>query len=301
MRPNPVFSILALLLCAGSNAAAQDQPQDPVEALLKQPVKALLTVFELGAPHAELRDQDFRYLLGATLQQGPEYWGAKQYKLGLKPVWAMRWGKWRFSSSGGAALMGFGQEAIGPGAGASRDLFDNDRLRLGLGLRLDGGRGRSDEGVTAGLPEVRRTLRGRAYSSYALLPGWHLSGALSLDLAGRAGGAIANLDLSHVLYRNANSELLAGIGLSAGDSRYMRSYFGVPAGSPGAARLRQSFEPAAGLRDVNFKLGYTYAFSRHWMGFAGVGVSRLLGPAAASPITQQTLDHNAGLSLAYRN
>ena len=301
MRANPMFSILALLLCAPAAALAQNQPQDPVEALLKEPVRALLTVFELGAPHAELRDEDFRYLLGAAVQYGPEYWGAKDHGSSLKPVWAMRWGKWRFSSSGGAALMGFGQEAIGPGAGASRDLFNSEALRLGVGLRLDGGRGYSDDGVTAGLPKVRRTLRGRMYASYLLTPGWNLSAALSLDLAGRGGGVIANVDLSHVLYRSSNSELLAGVGLAGGDSRYLRSYFGVPVGSAGAARLGTDYEPSTGLRDANFKLGYTYAFSKHWMGFAGAGLSRLLGPASASPITQQTLGHNAGLSLAYRN
>lgn len=249
-------------------------------------------------------DAEIRYLLGAALQYGPEYGGARSHGASVNPVWALRWGQWRFSSSGGAALMGFGQAAIGPGAGASRDLFQGSALRIGVGLRLDGGRTYVDEGEDsnlAGLPKVRRTLRGRLYAAYTLAPGWDLSGALSQDLAGRDGGLIANIDLSRVLYRNASAELLGGLGLAGGDSRYMHSYFGVPAGSAGAARLGQVYQPGAGLREANLRLGFTYAFSAHWVGLASAGLSQLLGPAAASPITERTLGHSVGLSLAYRN
>lgn len=246
-------------------------------------------------------DTEIRYLLGAALQYGPEYGGARSHGGSFNPVWALRWGQWRFSSSGGAGLMGFGQAAIGPGAGASRDFFQGTALRLGVGLRLDGGRTYTDDGVTAGLPKVRRTLRGRLYATYTLAPGWNLSGALSQDLAGRDGGLIANIDLSHVIYRSASAELLGGLGLAGGDSRYMQSYFGVPAGSAGATRLGQVYCPGAGLREANLRLGFTYAFSAHWVGLASAGLSHLLGPAAASPITQQTLGQSIGLSLAYRN
>lgn len=288
-----------LALCAHSAVWAETAASEP------QPlsIPSISEVFATQA--AEIGDgEDFRYLIGAALKYGPDYWGSKTLGTSFNPVWAMRWGKWRLSSSGGAALMGFGQQAIGPGAGANRELFKSDALRLGVGLRLDGGRSASEEGVTAGLPKVRRTLRGRVYAAYVLAPGWNLSGALSQDLAGKDGGLLANIDLSHVLYKAPDAQVLAGLGLAGGNAGYMRSYFGVPdeaANRPGSAWQGRAYEPGAGLREAYFNLGYTHAFSAHWVGFASAGISQLLGPAAASPITQQRIGHSAGFSLAYRN
>ncbi|MEJ6004280.1 MipA/OmpV family protein [Paucibacter sp. AS339] len=321
MRVHLLSPLLALVLGAPSSAdpapagaaatiaAAPSAPQpasevdstDPVANFLKPPVKALLTVLDPEMPHAELVDSDFRYLLGVATQYGPNYWGSKKYDTSIKPMWALRWGKWRISTSGGASLMGFGHAALGPGAGASRDLYNSDSFRFGVSLRLDGGRKVSDEGVTAGLPEVRSTLRGRLYGAYTLAPEWHLSGALGQDLAGRGGGLVGNLDLSHSFYRNSRSELLAGLSLGGGDARYMDSYFGVPEGSAAATRLGRSYRANAGLRELSLNAGYTYAFSQHWLGFASAGFSRLLGPAASSPIIEQTQGYSLGLSLGYRN
>ncbi|MFY7864263.1 MipA/OmpV family protein, partial [Roseateles sp.] len=280
---------------------ATEQSDDPIESLLKPPMKALITVLDPEMEHGELVDDDFRYLIGVASHYGADYWGSKQYNASLGPMWALRWGKWRISTSGGAALMGFGHAAIGPGPGASRDLYSDGRFRFGVSLRLDGGRKISNEGVTAGLPEVRSTVRGRLYGAYTLAPEWHLSGALGQDLAGRGGGLVGHIDLSHSLYRDSRSELLAGLSLGGGDGRYMDSYFGVPEGSAAATRLGRSYRARAGLREFSVNAGYTYAFSPHWLGFASAGYSRLLGPALNSPIIEQNQGYSLGLSIGYRN
>ncbi len=308
MRLALIQPCMALFLCAWSQAQEPPSPapqssaeSDPVAGVLKPPLKAVITVLDPEMAHGQLVDQDFRYLLGLASQYAPSYWGAKKMDASIKPMWAVRWGKWRISTSGGAALMGFGHAAIGPGPGASRDLYSSERMRLGLSLRLDGGRKASEEGVLAGLPEVQSTLRGRVYGTYTLAPEWHVSAALGQDLLGRGGGLMGNLDLSHSLYRNSRSELLAGLSLGGGDARYMGSYFGVPEGSAAAARLGRSFKAGAGLREFSLNAGYTYAFSPHWLGFASAGYNRLLGPALHSPITERSQGYSLGLSLGYRN
>jgi outer membrane protein len=259
------------------------------------------TSTEASAP--AVADDDFRYLLGINVSSGPDYWGAARNSTGIKPLWAVRWGKWRLSTSGSAALMGFGNElpATGPGAGATRDLFRSDKLRVGYGLRLDNGRSSDNSDITAGLPDVKKTLRGRVYGSYAMAPRWQVSGAFSQDLLDRQGGASFDVGLSNQVFRSASSELTVGLSLAGGDGRHMNSYFGVPADSPAAARFGQAFVPSGGLRELGFSLGYTRAFSARWVGFSGVSVSRLLGPAAASPITQRLGNHSWNLGLAYRN
>lgn len=248
-------------------------------------------------------DDDFRFLLGVNVSSGPEYWGAARNSTGIKPLWAVRWGKWRLATSGSAALMGFGNDVVatGPGAGATRDLFRSDKLRIGYGLRIDNGRGSDGSDITAGLPDVKRTLRGRVYGSYALAPRWQVSGAFSQDLLDRQGGASFDLGLSNQVFRSSSGEFTAGLNLSGGDGRNMNSYFGVPADSPAATRLGRAFVAGGGLRELGFSLGYTRAFSARWVGFTGISVSRLLGPAAASPITQRLGNHSWNLGLAYRN
>lgn len=246
-------------------------------------------------------DEDFRYLLGLGLRGGPDYWGSAQRGVGLKPLGALRWGQWRVSTSGAGGLMGFGNEAVGPGPGASRELLRSAKLQLGFGLRLDGGRHSDAVSSTAGLPDVQRTLRGRIYASYELAPHWQLSGALSQDLLGKRGGAVASIDLTHRLYRSKQAELSAFVGATAGDRRQMMSYFGVPADSPAAQRYGRAYEPGAGLRDATIGANYTRAFGSHWVGYTGVSVSTLLGPAADSPLNQRRSAVGWSLGLAYRN
>ncbi|WIT11169.1 MipA/OmpV family protein [Paucibacter sediminis] len=275
MRVTPAALTLgAMLLLGAGPAAAQTLPAD---------------------------EEDFRYLLGLGLRAGPDYWGSEQRSLSLKPLWALRWGRWRISTSGAGGLMGFGNEAVGPGPGASRELFRSSTLRVGFGLRFDSGRNSDAVSSTAGLPDVQRTLRGRLYASYALAPPWQLSGALSQDLLGKRGGAVATIDLTRRLYRSPMAELNAFVSASAGDRRHMLSYFGVPADSPAAQRYGRAYEPGAGLRDATLGANYTRAFGSHWVGYAGASLSTLLGPAADSPLDQRRSAFGWSLGLAYRN
>ncbi len=243
---------------------------------------------------------DMRYLLGMSYRYGPEYFGARQNGGDIKPLWALRWGRWRIATSGSSGLMGFGRETVDGGAGASRELFRNENFSLGFGLRIDSGRDSRDSESTQGLPDVKRTLRGRVYVSYNLAPGWQLGGSLSQDLAGRDGGLVWSTDLRKQLYRSAGGELSVGIGVSGGNGRYMQSYFGVPEG-PAAERLGRSYSPGSGLRDAGLGLSYTRSISKHWVCFSSLGTGRLLGTAADSPLNQKSGSFNWSLGLAYRN
>lgn len=197
--------------------------------------------------------------------------------------------------------MGFGLESIGPGSGASRDLFRSDTLRLGLSLRLDNGRDSQASAYTEGLPDVPRTVRLRFYASYVLTPEWQLSAAWSQDALGRQGGTTVDVDLSRSLTRSSSSELMAGLSLTAGDSRFMQSYFGVPPDSAAAQRLGQSYVPGAGLNETGLGLSYTRALTPHWVLNAHGRATGLLGPAAASPLTERRYGYSLGMGLGYRN
>lgn len=246
----------------------------------------------------EPETQPARYLLGASVASRPEYDGASTRQTKLRPLWALQWGRWRISTSGGSAILGFGRDA--GGAGASTLLIDSSRLRLGVALRVDSGRNSGDSSTTQGLPDVKRTLRARLYANYSLAPDWNLGGNLSQDLLGRKGGLSGGVDLGWRFYRSPTLEWAAGAGVSAGDAQNLRSYFGVPE-SAVAASGKPAYNPGAGLRDLHAGVSFTRPLSKHWFAFGGAGASRLLGPAADSPLTQQRTGTYANFGVAWRN
>ena len=243
-------------------------------------------------------EQPARYLLGLSMASGPEYEGARTRETRFRPVWAAKIGRVRITTGGGSALLGFGREAAG--AGASAQLIDTDRLRLGISARIDGGRDSDDAGTTRGLPDVRRTLRARLYANYSLTKDWNVGASASQDVLGRRGGLTLSVDTGWRFYRSETTEWTTGIGVSAANGLNMRSYFGVPE-SASAASGKPAYEPGAGLRDVHFGVNVKHALSKHWFVFGGAGASRLLGPAADSPLVERPGGSSASIGLAWRN
>ncbi|HRI17464.1 MAG TPA: MipA/OmpV family protein, partial [Burkholderiaceae bacterium] len=85
----------------------------------------------------------------------------------------------------------------------------------------------------------------------------------------------------------------------AADATYMNSYYGVSEATA-AATGRTAYTPGAGVTGVRTAIGFTGALTSRWILFGGAGVTRLLGDAAASPLTQQLTSFSVSLGLAYR-
>lgn len=239
-----------------------------------------------------------RYLLGVSLATGPEYEGARARETKLKPVWAAKLGRIRITTGGGSALLGFGRD--GAGAGASTQLIDTDRWRLGISASVDGGRDSDDASTTRGLPNVRRTLRARLYANYSLTKDWNVGASASQDVLGRQGGLTISLDTGWRFYRSETTEWTTGLGIAAANRQNMRSYFGVPV-SAVASSGKPAYEPGAGLRDMHAGINFKHALSKHWFVFGGAGASRQLGPAADSPLVEKRSGSGAAIGVAWRN
>jgi len=262
---------------------------------LRRATRAAVATLACSAAQSAVAESQSSYVLGSALVAAPEYSGAEQNALKLRPLLAYQYGRFRFATSRAGALLG----ADGYSAGATADLVSADRFRFGAGLRIDPGRKASDSDDLAGLPEIRRTLRGRLYGSWAFDRNWTLISVLSQDLLGRAGGATASLDLGFGDRLTARSTWSAGGGFSFANERHMRTYYGVDA----AASRRSSFaayEPDGGAKDVHFGVGARSVLAPQWTGFAGVGVTRLLGDAAASPLAKSATSLSANVGVAYR-
>ncbi len=235
--------------------------------------------------------------LGASASWTPSYAGSESQSLRPRALWAFQYGRIRISTGGAAAVLGIAQDPRGPGASA--ELFSSDKLRAGIALRIDRGRNSSAVDGLEDLPDVAPTLRARGYVSYALTPNWTLATALSPDLLGRGGGAVMTADLGYRRSLTATSEWYSGVGVNWADARYMNSYYGVSE-ETAAATGRTAYVPGAGVTGVRAAVGFTTALSSRWILFGGAGVTRLLGHASDSPLTQQQLASSVSLGLAYR-
>jgi outer membrane scaffolding protein for murein synthesis (MipA/OmpV family) len=238
-----------------------------------------------------------RYVIGASLNANPDYAGSNRRKLKLAPVYAFQYGRFRFSAGGGGGLLNFGTDVVGPGASA--ELKTTGKIRLGASLRIDPGRSTSDSVDLAGVPDVRRTLRGRFYASSELTQRWTASASVAQDLLGRRGGALLSADLGYALPTSPRTTWTAGGGVAFADRTYMQSYYGVPASASATSGLAP-FDPGAGPRDLHLGIGWTSALAPRWVAFASLSGSRLLGDAAASPLTKSRNAVSASVGIGWR-
>jgi MipA family protein len=291
---------LVALPCA-ADAPADPPPADAPAAEAAETPTAAATVAALAnLSWDELRAElaaKASLALGVTAAWTPSYSGSTASGVQPRLVWAFQYGRVRLSTGGGAAILGIAQDPRGPGASA--ELFSGDKLRAGIALRIDRGRNSSDIDGLEDLPDVSATVRGRAYASYALTPQWTLAATIAPDLLGRGGGTVGTLDAGWRTALGPAAEWYAGAGLSLADATYMNSYYGVSA-ETAAATGRPAFDAGAGVTSVRLGLGFTAALTSRWIAFGGAGATRLLGDAAASPLTQRQTALSATLGIAYR-
>ncbi|HEX7384336.1 MAG TPA: MipA/OmpV family protein [Burkholderiaceae bacterium] len=281
MRP----PALALLLALASTAPAV-RAAEPVAAHSEAAVGLLDDIIA-----------NARWVLGGSLNSAPDFAGSGHRDNKLSPLYALQYGRVRFSTGGAGGLLNFGIDVAGPGASA--ELKTSGKVKLGASLRIDNGRKPSDSADLAGLPEIRRTVRGRLYASTSLTARWTASTSVSQDLLGRDGGALATADLGYALPTSPRTTWTAGAGVSFGDRTYMRSYYGVTSAASATSGL-PAFDAGAGPRDMHFGLGWTSALTPRWIGFASLGGSRLLGDAAASPLTKNRNAVSMSVGIGYR-
>ncbi len=240
------------------------------------------------------------YVIGAALVDGRDPVGQSARTSTLQPVWGLWVGRFRLSSGGAATLWGVGREAL-VDAGLSTTLVRRSNASLSASLRWDEGRETDeDDPLLRGASPVRGTLRGRLSMGYAPAPRWSLSLGISQDLLGRAGGAQVSAGLSYRYPVSARSHWDLGGSIRAGNATYLRTVYGLS--SAAAARVgRPPYEPSAGAEAVQLDWRLVSALDRDWVVYGGVGVSRLVGAAARSPLVGARQVWSAQIGLAYRH
>lgn len=268
-----VLAAATLLLCSAAHsplrAAEPDAAPLPVEPSLPLPVDRAKRTWDAS--------------IGLVGSYAPEYAGADRQRFRLSPGFYVRWGRISF-----ATRSAFVSRSADPGArgGLRIDLSPSERWRIALGLRYDFGRQESSSDTLRGLGDVPSTLRVRLGTSYRLDDGWSVGGSMTVDAFGRGGGNQGDISVGKIWAPTPDTSVGAGLAVGFAGDRYMQSYFGVTPEQAARTGYR-AFEPSAGLRDVSMSLNARTDLGHPWAVFYGGSVSRLLGPAAESPLTRQ--------------
>lgn len=232
-----------------------------------------------------------------TLQamRGPDYIGARTYGNGIRPGIYVRWGRLSLSSGGSWAAVRQDEELRGLGI----ELRRTTHLRISLGLRFDSGRDESAAPALAGMGDVKRTVRARIGATWHFRPDWQLQAGWTIDAFGRGGGNLGEAKVQHDWRLSPRMKLTSGVTLALAGDRYLQTYYGVTPEQ--SARTGYSvFTPRMSLRDVSVFTTLQTELGEDWVGQLGLGLNRVLGDAAKSPLTQRSTAWSANAGIGWR-
>ena len=233
--------------------------------------------------------------MGLIGRVGPEYEGASGQKTKISPGFFLRYGRLTVTNASGFRT----RKADEVPRGATLALVQKEGLRVNLAARFDRGRDEGSSAAFQGLGDIKPTVRAQISAEWRVQGPWSLTAGWSVDALGRGGGNGGDVGLAweHRYSPDTVFNARAGIGLAS--DRYMQTRFGISAEQ--AQRSGQPIYTAgSGLRDVHANLGFRTELSKEWFVLGGITASRLLGPAADSPLTTQRNGVTASVGLAWR-
>ncbi len=286
-------ALTAAALAAGTGAAqaqstVSTQPDTPSQA---EPVAGVVAA---SAPAATSAPK-FEGALGLVLAYKPAFSGSSDRQIRPQLAGFIRYGRITLTGAGGFTTRR--QDDVERGLDA--ELLRRDRVRVNLSFRYDQGRSESKSDQLRGMGNIKHTVRSRLALRWEPAPQWALSLASGLDVLGTGGGYTVEAGVSRAFVIDARQRIILGAGLVGAGDRYLQTWYGVTP-EQSARSGYPVYEPGDGLRDVNTSATWRIEVNPQWAGFASLGVSRLLGPAADSPLTRQRSGWSLSAGIARR-
>ena len=229
----------------------------------------------LCAPaHAQRRREapkEWDITLGAAVASRPSFEGSDRSIVRALPFVAVRW-----------------RDTISLGEGGLSVTGHLKNFRFGGGLTVDGGRKdhstggifESGDDRLKGLGTIKASPGFRVFASTRLsLFNFEVSAVKSLN-----HGMTGTLGLSSALPLGKKLFLMPHVRATWADDKTMQTYFGVTPAQAAASAFPR-FNAGSGFKDVRAGANLIYQVNKHWFIGTDVGVTRLLGDAALSPIS----------------
>jgi MipA family protein len=221
--------------------------------------------------------------IGLGLARGPVYLGSDEHRTRALPVIAARWSNGWFA----------GVNGVGYRFGATQP------FSWGLRMTLDPGRNEGDAEALRGMGDIEQRPEVGLFASYRLVPGVTVGSSVRYGSGNDRDGLLADIGLrgSHPVAPTVR--LTFGLTATVGDSKSMRSAFGVNA-TQSLSSGYAPYNPSGGLRDVSTQFGGIVMLQRNLMMLVGVSATSLSGDAKDSPLTRDPTGVRAFATLAYR-
>ena len=229
---------------------------------------------------------EWRIVLGAAGAVRPIYDGALPYRVQPGPVIDIRYRDIAFAS-------------VGEGLGVN--VLRGENYRAGIALGYDLGRPVSlYPSHLSGLDNISAAPVVKLFGAYVISESFPL--VLRADLRrviDGANGWVGDLEAYMPLPGSSKQFVMfAGPSLSFGDGEYMENVFGVTPVQALASGYPR-FNAQGGWKGAGFGFSATWFITNHWLFSGDTAVSRLLGSAATSPITQRKTQGILALAVAY--
>ena len=244
---------------------------------------------------ASASSSKFEGAVGLVLDYKPAFSGSSDRKVRPHLAGFLRYGRFTITGAGGFTTKR--QDDVQRGLDA--ELVRREDVRINLALRVDQGRRESASSQLAGMGNIRATVRTRLGLRWEPAPKWAVSIAGSADSLGRGGGYFGDTGVSRTFTIDARQRVILGASVAVGGNRYMQTWYGVTE-QQSAASGYPVYKPGAGLRDVGTSATWRIDVNPEWAGFTSLGVTRLLGPAAGSPLTRQPNSYSIAAGIARR-
>lgn len=180
-------------------------------------------------------------------------------------------------------------------AGLGLNLYQNSHVAIGAGINWM--KGYRAEDAPAGFGGVKDALGGRVFVATRLGDAI-VTFSFTQALTEKERGLQMDTQVAHPWRATERLTLAPSLAVSAGNAKYMNSYFGVDGARSARSGLSQ-YSLKGGVKEVTLGIRASYKLTGRWAIVGGVAAGQLLGDAADSPIVKRKSDTTGILGLTY--
>ena len=259
-------------MCTVVRPASIFKPQHSMTAIL-------FLLGTLGASSAARAAEGDHVIIGLGAASMPAYKGSDERKTKAVPLVDVQQGRFFAKTD----------------AGIGMKFYENPLFTIGASVNWM--KGYDEEDAPAGIGEVKDALGGRVFLT-TRLGGAVATFSVTQALTEKERGMQLDARVSYPWRATERLSVVPSLAVSAGNAKYMNSYFGVSTERSVRSGLA-TYTLKGGVKEVTFGVMANYKLTDRWAMTGGLVASQLLGDAADSPIVKRKSNATGLLGLSY--
>lgn len=277
---NGLGACVAILIAAMASSPAQAQTPSPLAEWQYSSGIQLQRLFMPSVPTWQVE-------MGMGTALLPAATGMRRYRMQVGPALDIRYKDIAFLSTG---------------EGLGANLFSFRHISFGGALTYDLGRSpRQDRKVLEGMGTIHPVPEFKIFATTVLSKSFPLT--IRMDIRKQLKGSNGYIgDIGAYMPMPGSNQTFfwfVGPTITAANTRYMTTYYGVSHSQAGATHYKY-YKAHGGLQAAGLGLSADYFMTPHFILSVNAAYSRLLGSAASSPITQTPNQAIIALAILYK-